>query len=440
MTTGIERIAAKARLDKNLCFTSLAHHITTEQLEQSLRRIPKNSSAGIDGQGVEAAKAEFDQWSKEMIGAMHRRGYCPPPSRRVYLPKPGKDEKRPISIPTIADRTLQSATAQVLNAIYEQDFLDCSFGGRTGKSAHQALATLHLAISGKKVNWLYDADLKNFFGSLNHGWVEQFLSKRVGDPRILTLIRRWLKAGIIEDGEYQQSETGAAQGGPISVLISNLYLHYVLDLWIKYVVKPQMKGEIYYIRYLDDFVVGFEYHADAIRFQRVIARRLEKFSLAIAPDKTKLIQFGRYAAKWAAVNDKKKVETFCFLGFRLYCSTNKRGNFKVSIKTEKGRLHRSCTNMKLLLRKIRHRPICEQAKAINQRLTGHYRYYGVAGNSGSLERLHRLTVRYWRKMLSSRSQKGRLNWQKYNNILKLFPLPRPRLYIPYSRMDRLACL
>jgi len=439
MITGIERIAAKARQDKKLCFTSLAHHITQEQLAASLKRIPKSSSAGVDGQSVEAAREQFAHWSEEIIGAMHRGGYHPPPVRRVYLPKPGKDEKRPISIPTVADRALQGATASVLNAIYEQDFLDCSFGGRPGRSAHQALATLQMAIGSKRVSWIYEADLKNFFGSLSQDWIEQFLLKRVGDPRILRLIRRWLKAGVMEAGEYRPTENGAPQGGPISALISNIYLHYVLDLWIEYKVKPRMKGEIYYIRYLDDFVVCFQYHADAIRFQRVITKRLEKFSLAIAPDKTRLIQFGRFATKWVK-SKGKKVATFCFLGFRLYCSKNKNGNFKVGLKTQKQRLHRSCTNMKMLLRKIRHLPMREQIKAINLRLLGHYRYYGVAGNSGSLERLYRLTVRYWRKMLSSRSQKGHLSWKRYNQLLKLFPIPKPKLYLPFGKIKQLACL
>lgn len=439
METTIERIAAKARQDKKMCFTSLAHHITVPHLQRNLKLIRANTAVGIDGQDVQTAREEFSTWSKDILLAIHRKGYKPPATRRVYIPKPGKTEKRPIAVPTVVDRVLQKTVADILSSIYEQDFLNCSYGGRPCRGAHHGVATLHEAISGRRVNWVLEADLKNFFGSLNQDWVERFLSLRVRDPRITTLIRRWLKAGVMEDGEWKATTEGTAQGGPISVLLSNLYLHYVLDLWIERIVKPRMKGEVYYLRYLDDFILCFQYHEDALRFRRVLPQRLAKFSLALEPNKTTLVEFGRFAED-AAARKGKRLATIYFLGFTIYCSKNRHGRFKIGHKTEKSRFKRSVAKMKVLLKRIQHEPVHEQAEAINRVLSGHYRYYGIAGNSLSLQRYHYLTERYWRKMLSSRSQKGKVNWDTFKKILKTFPLCKPKIYISYKDMPKLAQL
>jgi len=439
MKTEINRIAAKAIKNRKEVFTSLAHHITLELLWDSLRKIPLQSSVGVDNQDVKRAKEEFSIWSVEIISALHRRRYRPPPLRRTYIPKIGKAQKRPISIPTIVDRVLQKAVVEVLNAIYEKDFLDCSFGGRPKRSAHQALATLHKAIIARKVSWIYEADLKNFFGSLDQEWIERFVTHRIQDPRILTLIKRWLKAGVLEEGEIQQTPQGIPQGGPISVLLSNIYLHYVLDLWIEKVMKPKMRGEVYYVRYLDDFVVCFQYHSDALLLQQEISKRLGKFSLELEASKTRLIEFGRFADRDAKAK-REKVKVLYFLGFQLYCSKSHNGNFKIGVKTEKTRLRTIHLKITTLLRKIRHRPLCEQEKAINSVLRGHYQYYGVVGNFNTLYCLYRFTERYWHKALSSRSQKGYLNWIKYRKILEKFPLKKPSLSMPYSRMNQLAKL
>ena len=281
MATGLERIAAKARSDPKLRFTSLAHHITRDRVWESLTQIPNRSAPGCDGQTVPEAKEDFDAWIGPMLQSMHRQGYQAPPIRRVYIPKPGKQEKRPLGVPCVTDRALQRSTAQVLSAIYEQDFMPCSFGGRPGIGAHHALSTLNEVISGKKVGWVLEADLKNFFGSLDHGWLLRFVEHRVGDPRIISLIRRWLKAGILEDGELHSNEEGTPQRGSISVLLSNLYLHYVLDLWFEQVVKPRLKGEAYLVRYIDDFVVCFRYRSDALRLQNALRKRLGKFGLEL---------------------------------------------------------------------------------------------------------------------------------------------------------------
>ena len=257
MATGLERIAAKARCEPKLRFTSLTHHIAKERVWENLCEIATDSAPGVDGQTVPEAKESFEVWVEAMLQSVHRQGYQAPNIRRVYIPKPGKQEKRPLGVPCVADRALQKSAAQVLSAIYEQDFLPCSFGGRPGRGAHQALASLHEVISGRQVEWVLEADLKNFFGSLSHEWMLRFVEHRVGDRRLISLIRRWLKAGVLENGEVRLSEEGTPQGGSISVLLSNLYLHYVLDLWFERVVKPRLGGEACMVRYIDDFVLCF---------------------------------------------------------------------------------------------------------------------------------------------------------------------------------------
>jgi len=439
MTTGLERIAAKARQEPKLRFTSLAHHIDAERLWQNLGHVPRHTAPGSDGQTVDELKQDFAVWSEATLRAVHTQGYRAPPVRRTYIPKPGKRELRPLGVPCVGDRVLQRSIAEVLSAIYEQDFLSCSFGGRPGVGAHHALATLHEVIAGKPVSWIYEADLRNFFGSLDHGWLLRFVQHRVGDLRILSLIRRWLKAGVLEEGVIERSEEGVPQGGSINVVLSNLYLHYVLDLWFERVVKPRLQGEAYLIRYIDDFVVCFQHQADAQRFQQVLAKRLAKFALALESTKTRLVAFGRFAERDAKRNGKR-LETFTFLGFTYYCTRNHRGNFKVEWKTDKSRLQRSLAKFHRLLQIIRHEPLKEQAEQINQFLRGHYAYYGVAGNLGSLQRVYRSIERYRRTMLSSRSQKGKVRWEVFLKIKCTYPLQLPKLSLPYTRLKQLAVL
>jgi len=354
MPTGLERIAAKARSEPKLRFTSLAHHVTRERIWKNLCQIPANSAPGCDGQTVAEAKEEFEVWIEPMVRSMHRKSYHPPPVRRAYIPKPGRREKRPLGVPAVTDRALQRSVAQVLSAIYELDFLPCSFGGRPGLGAHHALATLNEIIAGRKVSWVLEADLSNFFGSVDHGWLLRFVEHRVGDPRIISLIRRWLKAGVLEDGELQESTEGTPQGGSISVLLSNLYLHYVLDLWFERVVKPRLRGEAYLVRYIDDFVL--------------------------------------------------------------------------------------CFQLRDMMRRMCHLSIREQVINLNKVLRGHYAYYGIAGNFRALQRVYRAVERYWRKMLCRRSRKGAVSWELFHRIKRRFPLQRPRLLLPYPKLQRLAVL
>ena len=440
METGLERIAAKARSESKLRFTSLAHHVTRARVWENLCQIPKDSAPGVDGQTVTEAKESFGEWIEEMLQSIHRQGYHAPDIRRVYIPKPGKQEKRPLGVPCVADRALQRSVAQVLSAIYEQDFLLCSFGGRPGRGAHQALATLHEVISGGKVEWVLEADLKNFFGSLSHEWMLRFVEHRVGDPRLISLIRRWLKANVLEEEELHPNKEGTPQGGSISVLLSNLYLHYVLDLWFERVVKSRLRGEAYLVRYIDDFVLCFQYREDALRVQDALRKRLEKFGLTLEAKKTKLVEFGRFAQKWASKSGRKRPETIYFLGFTLYCTHNRKGNFRVGFRTEKSRLRRALTRLQDQMRRIRHSPLGEQVERLNQMLRGHYAYYGIAGNIRALRKVHRAVKCYWRKMLSSRSWKGQVWWKQFQQIQKRFPLLRPKLYLPYGELQALVTL
>ena len=440
MTTGLERIADKARCEPKLPFTSLAHHITKERVWMNLSQIPAKSAPGVDGQTVTEAKESFEEWIAGMLQSVHRQGYRAPEIRRVYIPKPGKQEMRPLGVPTVADRALQRSTAQVLSAIYEQDFMSCSFGGRPGRGAHQALATLHEKIAGGKIEWVLEADLKNFFGSLSHEWMLRFVEHRVGDRRLISLIRRWLKAGVLEDGEVHPTEEGTPQGGSISVLLSNLYLHYVLDLWFERVVKPRLRGEACMVRYIDDFVLCFQYRADALRVQEALAKRLRRFSLTLESTKTKLVEFGRYAQRHAGKRGRKRPETIYFLGFTLYCTRNQKGNFRIGMRTEKSRVRRALMRLQDQMRRMRHSPIPEQANHLNQMLRGHYAYYGIAGNFRAMQRVHRAVERYWRKMLSSRSWKGTVWWKQFQPIKTQFPLLRPRLYLPYAKLQAIAVL
>jgi RNA-directed DNA polymerase len=440
METGLERIAVKARCEPKLCFTSLAHHITQERVWENLCRIPSKSAAGVDGQTVREAKESFEEWIAATLQSVHRQGYRAPEIRRVYIPKPGKQEMRPLGVPTVADRALQRSVSQVLSAIYEQDFLSCSFGGRPGRGAHQALATLHERIAGGKIEWVLEADLKNFFGSLSHEWMLRFVEHRVGDQRLISLIRRWLKAGVLEKGEVHLNEEGTPQGGSISVLLSNLYLHYVLDLWFERVVKPRLRGEACMVRYIDDFVLCFQYRADALRVQEALAKRLRRFNLTLEPAKTKLVEFGRYAQRHAGKRGRKRPETIYFLGFTLYCTRNRKGNFRIGMRTEKSRLRRALMRLQEQMRLMRHSPLPEQVDHLNQMLRGHDAYYGIAGNLRSLLKVHRAVERYWRKILSSRSWHGAVPWEQFQRIKSQFPLLKPKLHFSYPELQALAKL
>lgn len=439
MATDLGRIADKARSEPKLRFTSLAHHLTRERVWESLSHIPRGSAPGIDGIGVEAAKRGFKEWVETLITSIHHQGYPAPAVRRVWIPKPGKTTKRPLGVPCVADRALQRATAQVLGALYEQDFLPCSFGGRPGKSAHQAIATLHCAAVDHGVGWVLEADLKNFFGSLDHGGLLRFVEHRVGDPRILSLIRRWLKAGVLEDGVIKGNDLGTPQGGSISVLLSNVYLHYVLDLWFEKAVRPMLKGKAHLIRYIDDFMVMFQNEEEARHFQEMLKQRLAKFGLELEPEKTRLVPFGK-AAYRTSKRTGKKAGTLYFLGFTHYCTQTRKGLFTVGRRTEKSRLRRSIAALRRETLAMRHHPLKDQAERINPMLRGHFAYYGVAGNNPALNRCRFAALRQWRIALSQRSRKSNVNWETYRKILGKWPILPTRIHLPFGKLRAMAVL
>jgi RNA-directed DNA polymerase len=440
LETELERVTARARKEPQLRFTSLAHHVTAQRVSDNLDRIPNRTAAGVDGVTASMAKDTFHDWVGPMLTSMHQKGYKAPPVRRVYIPKPGKQEKRPLGIPCVADRALQRSVTEVLSMIYEQDFLPCSFGGRPKLGAHKALATLHEVISGKKVSWVLECDLKNFFGSLDHKWLIRFVEHRVGDPRLISLIRRWLTAGVVEEGELEANEEGTPQGGSISVMLSNIYLHYCLDLWFTHVVKVRLKGEAYLVRYIDDFVICFQYRSDALRVQDALSKRLAKFGLTLEPTKTKLVEFGRYAHKYAGKRGLKRPETIYFLGFTLYCTRNRKGNFKVGIQTEKSRLRQALSKLSDLMRRGQHLPVPDQVVNLNRVLRGHYAYYGLAGNLRALHKVYHATGLYWFKVLNGRNREHSLRWDSFARLKDRHPLMRPRLGLPYAKFQRLAVL
>ena len=435
MKTGLIRIADCARRSPKMVFNNLAHHITPELLNKCLLNIPLKSSPGVDSQDVMLARRSFSAWCPEMIQKLHQYGYRPPPVKRVYIPKPGQDEKRPLGIPTVQDRVLQRGVCKVLEQIYEQDFLEHSFGGRPQRSAHNALSVLIKQLSSK-THYVVEADLKNFFGSLSHKWMMTFLEHRVKDPRITRLIKRWLKAGVMDSGTVQQSAEGVPQGGSISVLLSNIYLHYVLDLWIEHRVKPGSRGKVKYVRYLDDFVLCFQYESDAKNFLTALRERLEKFQLELQESKTGLKKFSLYSQP---ANGQKRHGTLYFLGFTLFIGKSHRtGKPYVGLKTEKSRQKRGLTKLKDVLRRNMHAPIKQQHRKLIQVYRGLNQYYGIYGNIRCMMNLSYEVRKYWRKVLSRRSQNGRVNWEKYSKILKHYPIPRGRIVLPYSKLNSMA--
>jgi RNA-directed DNA polymerase len=415
--TNLERIANKAEREPDLRFNSIAHHLTLQRLQKHLNKMNLKRAAGIDGECVLDARRSFDGWSGEMLRQVHHKGYKAPAVKRSYIPKPGKKEKCPLGVPTVRDSALQGATSEVLQSIYEQDFLPNSFGGRPKLSCHHALSSLRSLIKRGKYNWVLECDLKNFFGSMDHEWVMRFVSHRIGDPRILNLIKRWLKAGVFESGVKTDIEQGAPQGGPISVLLSNIYLHYVLDLWLEKIVKPKLKGDMEFVRYLDDFVVVFQYREDAELVRRELGKRLSKFSLELAEEKTSLFSFGRYS------EDKcLNRESFNFLGFIIYRTKTLKGRFTIGFKIGKDRLSRIQLQLRELIHHYKHDRLQNQQKRINRFLSGVYNYYGFGGTWSCLRWIRWRAYLHWKKALSSRSQKRRMTWDKYHRVLKLYPI------------------
>jgi RNA-directed DNA polymerase len=428
MSQALQRVAEKARREPMTQFTSLAHLVTVEALEEAFRALKKRASPGFDGVTVE----EYGRDLRSNLERLHERlrtgRYIAPPVKRTYVPKEG-GKRRPIGIPTIEDKVVQSAVARVLSAIYEQLFLDFSYGFRPGRNPHQALDALEEALFRGEVNYVLDVDLRTFFDSMDHGVLRAFVERRVKDRSLLRLIAKWLKAGVLEDGGITHPNTGTPQGGVISPLLANVYLHYVLDVWADKVARQHMRGQFHVVRYADDVVFGFEYRDDAERFAKALRGRLAKYKLALNEDKTRLIEFGRRALVQAERRGQKP-DTFDFLGFTHISARSRKGKITVLRQTAAKRLRGAIGRVSAWCQRNRHRPVPDQRLRLSSVLRGHYQYYGLTGNIRSLKRFHRRVLHLWRKWLDRRSQRGRMSWERFAELLQSLPLPAP--WLPHS--------
>ncbi len=425
MCTKIHRIAELAKEDPKRQFFSIAHLITVEKLYEAFRCLRKEASAGVDGVTYE----QYETNAEENIRQLHQRlkegKYRAQPLRRVYIPKED-GKQRPISIPALEDKIAQKAVVDLLNAIYEQDFLDCSYGFRPGRGQHQALDEVGRVICTRPTGWVLEIDIRSYFDSIVRSALVEMIEKRVTDGSVLRLIQKWIKVGVIEDGKLLVSETGTGQGQPISPLLANIYLHHVLDEWVEDVVKPRLKGEAYEIRFADDAILCFQYREDAEKVLSVLPKRFEKYGLTLHPEKTRLIEFGRYAAR-NAKKQGKKPETFNFLGLTHVCARSQKGKFTVHVKTMAKRLRRGLKAVADWCQQHRHDPVSEQQKTLNAKLRGHYQYYGRPTNHRSIWQFYRRVRRIWREWLSRRTRGRPLTWERFEALLRQHPLVPPRI-------------
>ena len=429
METGLVRIAEIARQNPKERFTALIHHINHETLKECHLAISGSKASGADQVTKQAYEENLEANIADLIGRMKRQAYKPQPVRRVYIPKEGSNKMRPLGIPSYEDKLVQKGLARILNTIYEQDFLDCSFGFRLGRGCHDALKVLNHIIERKKVNYIVDADIRGFFDHVDHEWLMKFLELRIADPNLLRLIKRFLKAGVMEAGIVYDTPEGTPQGGLISPILANVYLHYVLDLWFEKVVKKRCQGEAYVVRYADDFVCCFQNKSDAEWFYSNLKERLKKFNLEVAEEKTRIIAFGRFADKESKKQGKKKPDTFDFLGFTHYCSKSEKGWFRVKRKTSQKKYRSSLLKCKLWLRKHLISPADYVMEMLQIKLLGNYRYYGITDNSTALGNFYDKVRRMLFKWFNRRSQRKSMNWDKFIRFLKRYPLPRAKIYV-----------
>ena len=423
MLTQELQIAERARNHKHEALTNLHQFIDMELLADSYRQLNKHSSAGVDGESWQSYSVNASERLAELLSLFKSGRYKAPPIRRVYIPK-NKTEVRPIGIPTIGDKILQESVRRVLSAVYEEEFKDFSYGFRKGRSAHQAIDYLFREVSFKGLHYIIDADIKGYFDSISHSRLREFLDQRVKDGVLRRMIDKWLKAGILEDGQISYPEKGTPQGGNISPLLSNIYLHYVLDVWFSEQIQPLLKGRSFIVRYADDFVLGFEYLSDAKRVMKVLPKRFGKYDLELHSEKTKIVD----------LNDKdgKGTRSFDFLGFSHFLGKSRKGNLVLKRKTSKKKLTRSLTNIRTWLKKNRHKRLEELISLINAKLQGHYIYYGITFNSRGIRSYYEQVKRELHKWLNRRGGKRKWNWEKFTMLInEWMPLKRPKIYHSY---------
>jgi len=430
LSQALGRVRQAARRDKRLRFTTLWHHVyDVERLRRHYFAMKRTSAPGVDGETWEHYGEKLEENLQDLSGRLKRGAYRAKPVRRAYIPK-ADGRQRPLGVPALEDKLVQRVVAEVMGAIYEADFKGFSYGFRPGRGQHNALDAVTVAIHRRKVSWVLDADIRGFFDAIDHEWLVQFVEHRIADQRIGRQLRKWLKAGVLEDGNLRYAECGTPQGGSISPLLANLYLHYVLDLWVDWWRRTQTDKEVVIVRYADDFIIGFQIRADAERFLDALRERLRKFGLELHGDKTRLIEFGRFAADTREKLGKGKPETFNFLGFTHMCAkTRKAERFVVVRKTMRKKMQAKLQDLKRELRKRLHDPVPEVALWLSSVLKGHYAYYGVPFNARALSSFRRQVVRLWFKALRRRSQKTKLTWERMQRLQKY--LPQPRIVHPH---------
>jgi len=428
--SAFERIRQAARRSKEVRFTALWHHVAdVDRLRAQYLAIKRDSAPGVDGQTWRQYGENLEENLRDLSGRLHRGAYHAKPVRRVYIPK-ADGRQRPIGVPTLEDKIVQRSVAEVLSAVYETDFVGFSYGFRPRRRQHDALDALAVGIEWKNVNWVLDADIRGFFDTIDHGWLVKFVEHRIADRRVVRHIKKWLNAGVLEDGKRMQVEEGTPQGGSISPLLANIYLHYAFDLWADQWRKTQAHGDVIIVRYADDFVVGFEHQQDGLRFMEELKQRMRKFNLELHPDKTRLIEFGRHAADNRRKRGEGKPATFDFLGFTHSCSQTLKGRFCVLRQTMRKRLRAKLKAIKQALRERLHEPVRETAKWLRSVLLGHYQYYAVPRNSLALMAIRHWTTRIWYRTLRRRSQKTAMTWERLQLLAHQW-LPLPRILHPY---------
>jgi RNA-directed DNA polymerase len=433
--SGLNRVREVARRDKDARFTALLHHVDLGHIRAAYWAINPRAATGADGMTWAAYGVDLEANLEGLLRRLHDGSYRASPSRRVYIPK-ADGRQRPLGIATLEDKIVQRAVVEVLNVIYETDFLGFSYGFRPGRSPHDALDALAVGIKQKKVNWVLDADIANFFTSLDQGWLEKFLGHRIADKRIMRLIRKWLRAGIIENGSWSETTEGTPQGASVSPLLANVYLHYVLDRWVRQWRRRHAHGDVIIVRFADDFVAGFEHRSDAQRFLYELRKRFAKFALELHPDKTRLIEFGRFASERRNARGVGKPETFDFLGFTHICAQTGTGRFMLKRITISKRMRAKLREVNDQLKAHRHRPIPEQGQWLGSVVRGHLAYYAVPGNSGAIRSFRTQVIRQWCRTLRKRSQRHSLDWRRMNRLASrwippahvLHPFPEARFY------------
>jgi group II intron reverse transcriptase/maturase len=406
----------------------LAHAIDIDLLREAHSRTRKDGAPGVDGQTAAGYEESLEENLQSLLNRFKSGHYKAPPVRRVYIPKGNDPTKtRPIGVPTFEDKVLQRAVTMVLEAVYEQEFLDCSYGCRPGRSAHQAIRDLRKGLMAMGGGWVLDADIEGYYDNLDHGHLRNFLDQRVRDGVLRRAVDKWLKAGVMEEGNLRHPATGTPQGGVISPLLSNIYLHEVLDVWFATAVKPRLHGEAFLIRFVDDFVLVFQLESDARRVLEVLPKRFGRYGLRLHPDKTRLVRFEPPRSEGESRQDREKPRSFDFLGFTHHWEKSRWGRWMVKRKTATNRVTRALRRINLWCQGHRHAPIPWQHARLERKLRGHDEYYGISGNSKALSSLRHWVKRIWRKWLSRRSRTSRVNWVRFNLLLKRYPLPNPKI-------------